>query len=159
MMESSSYLDYPHIYKKGKILKFKNLDTPKTVRNYLFSSGNTSLQKLANHANNINQIVARCWLKLAKLNSYLGLEQDVSNKLSKKPSPWNKFLTDIKSTLKEGGNSKDNERLSKILIELENLNKKINEIEEKLKPTSEGEEKVLAGLDKIQTYLKGMLGA
>lgn len=156
MMESSSYLDYPHIYKKGKILKFKNLDNPKTVRNYLFSSGNTSLQKLANHANNINQIIARCWLKLAKINSYFGLEKDESNKLSKKQSPWNKFLTDVKSVLKEGGSGKD--ETSKILKEIENLNKRLSEIEEKLKPTSEGEEKVLKGLETIQTYLKNMLG-
>jgi hypothetical protein len=98
-MVMSNKIDFPHIYKKGKILKFKSLD-PQNEKTYLFSSSKPDIQKLVNHTNNLNQITARCWLKMAKLLSYFGLEKDISDPLSKKTS-WNLFKTDLSSLIEE----------------------------------------------------------
>ena len=55
---------------------------------------------MVNHTNNLNQITARCWLKMAKLLSYFGLEKDISDCLSKKTT-WNLFKTDLSSLIEE----------------------------------------------------------
>lgn len=91
-------LKYPHIYKKDKYVKLKSLE-PKTSkhRQYVFAADNdkSNISSIAKHCNNINQVVARNWLKLSKLLSYLGLEKDESDNFSKKKSPFNHFFKDL----------------------------------------------------------------
>lgn len=120
-------LDFPHLYKKGKLLKFKSLDDNKKPRFYLFSSRLPNLQKITNQTNNINQIVGRCWYKLAKLLSYFGIEKDCSNTLRKKASPWNKFFTDLNIYIPEESPSEitNSQKLDVLIQSLSTIEKQI----------------------------------
>nr|WNH14476.1 insect transmission protein factor [Physostegia virginiana caulimovirus 2] len=132
---SAEHYKSPHIYKKKSVLKLKPLDKEKP-RTYLFASEHGGLQAVVNHCNNINQIVARNWLKLSKLLSYMGLEKDISESLSKNKVPFNRFFEDISNSKRKGdGGAKTtnkNENFDKIFKKLELIVNKINQIEKKI---------------------------
>nr|KAJ0204832.1 hypothetical protein LSAT_V11C500297760 [Lactuca sativa] len=77
---------------EGKSLRLKNLDDPTQKKEYAFSSsGKVGVQTLANICNNINQLVARCWLNTLKLNNYFGIQKDISKDILKFNKPFNQF--------------------------------------------------------------------
>ncbi|AFP95347.1 aphid transmission factor [Soybean Putnam virus] len=126
----------PHIYKKGRILKFKKLNEgiDRTNRKYLFSSHGSGIQTVVNHCNNLNQVVARNFLQLAKLLSYFGLSKDPSEDYSKDPSVFKRFFKDLPSTsFKKGGDKKDkNEILEKLTSLIEKQGTKLRDLESKI---------------------------
>ncbi|CAA29524.1 unnamed protein product [Figwort mosaic virus] len=130
---SKDHLDFPHVYKKNKVLKLKPLDLSKNPRSYYFSSQNGSIQAIINHCNNINQITARNWLKLSKVLSYFGLEKDTSDSISKNKSPFNRFLKDISHIFREGeGSTKKASELGEILEKIKNLDLKIENLNKRI---------------------------
>ena len=110
-----SMIDLPHIYKKGKALRLKNLDDPTQKKEYAFSSsGKVGVQTLANLCNNINQIVARCWLNTLKINHYFVIQKDISRDISKNNKPFNQFKKDL-IALQKGGEIDNNSFEKKLL--------------------------------------------
>ena len=123
-----SKIDFPHIYKKGKTIKLKNLDENTEKKEYIFSTPpKTGVQAIANHCNNINQIVARCFLNTLKINHYFGISKDISENLSKNKLPFNQFKEDLNHTLKKGGNTDKFEKLFEIINNQNKLITKLNQ--------------------------------
>lgn len=161
----------PHIYKKGRILKFKKLNegVDRTNRKYLFSSTSSGIASVNNHCNNINQVVARNFLQLAKLLSYFGLSKDPSEDFSKDPSVFKKFFKDFPlSTFKRGG---DKENKAKVLEDLKSLierqNSKLEDLEQKINDLKDNSAKenveelkqdLKKRLDHIDENLKKIIG-
>ncbi|QED42826.1 aphid transmission protein [Silene caulimovirus A] len=160
---------YPHIYKKEQILELKPLSKLTNDRKFFFSSLKGTLPGIISHCNNINEILGRCFLGIAKLNSFFGLAKDPSEKLSKNDSVYNL----AKTIFSEGGSNRDhNKHLEKLLEKLLQdqviLSKKIDELQtqvkemsEKIEPeplTKEDIKKNYDILQKIENGLKGIIG-
>ena len=112
----SDKIDFPHFYKKGKLVKFKTLDENTERKEYIFStSGKAGIQKLINHCNNLNQIVARNFLKTSKLSHYFGISKDISTNFSKNKIPFNQFKSDLASFDKNSFAKKDFEKFFEII--------------------------------------------
>ncbi|AMN10077.1 aphid transmission factor [Angelica bushy stunt virus] len=164
-MSSNPLLQHPHVYKKGKILNLKKLDEgtnkPKRVYNFASSSGN--ITTIQNHCNNLNQIVGRNFLGIAKLLSYFGLSKDPSEKFSKEPTVYNKF----RNLFSDRGRDKDLQPLlEKTYDKLSNLDNKIEKQDIDLKklinrePVSRKEiEDFSREIKEIKEKLVAILGA
>lgn len=128
-------LGFPHIFKKGTPFRFSSLEKNKGNRKYYFSSSTGSnLTTIVNHCNNINQVLARVWLKIAKWNHFTGLQKDPINR-----SPWTKgvdkiafgsYWNKLRSILKEGGSGSKPDDKNK---DLEELTKMVREIQGRLR--------------------------
>lgn len=144
-----SKYDYPHIYKKGKILRIKKLGLNDEVSGpkYTFRSTRPTLQNIVNHCNNMNQILANYWFKLSKLLSYFGLQKDLSDELRKDKSRWNGFKEEFSPLLKKGNSSQKVSNSHDVILEY------LNDIDNKL-PSNLVIEK---GLELIITDFDGKL--
>nr|WNO44309.1 Aphid transmission factor protein [Dahlia common mosaic virus] len=155
----------PHIYKKNRYVKLKSLEPGTKNRRYTFASDNdkSNISSIARHCNNLNQIVARNWLKLSKLTSYLGLEKDESEPFSKNKETFNKFFKDLSKTFKEGGD--DKEKQPNLLPVLEELSNRLGKLDTKIPKdlVTKSELEVLIKdfdkrLEKIQDNIKAIIG-
>lgn len=135
---TDTVLGFPHIYKKGSPFRFSNLDVKKgSNKKYFFSSATgSSLTTIVNHCNNLNQVLARVWLKMSKWNHYIGLQKDPINR-----SPWTKgvnkvafgdYWNKLRSILKEGG-SGSSKPDDKSKDDLETITKMVREIQGRLR--------------------------
>lgn len=130
-MSSNPLLQYPHIYKKGKILNLKRLEegSNKPKRVYTFVSSTPTVITIMQHCNNLNQIVGRNFLGISKLLSYFGLSRDPSEKFSKEPSVFNNH----KKLFLDRGKDKDLQPLlEKIYDNLSNLSAKTEKLDNKI---------------------------
>ena len=124
-----SKIEVPHIFKKGKPLKLKNLDDPTQKKEYLFSTEKVGVHSIGSLCNNMNQILARCWLNTIKINHYFGISKDVSKDISKNKTPFGQFKKDIILF------KNDNDTIEKLTKQLEKLSSQLkdqNEIIQKI---------------------------
>lgn len=118
----------PHIYKKGKWIKLPKLNEgpDRFHREYLFSGTSTNVATAVKACNNLNQIVARNYLILKKLLSYLGINRDNTEKFSKpNKSVFNHFWEKLSHTSRRG-------ELINLGKKLDSINERLGKIEEKL---------------------------
>ena len=116
-----SKIDFPHFYKKGKIVKIKTLDDNTEKKEYVFSTttGKSGVQTIISHCNNLNQIVARCLLQTSKITQYFGISKDISMNVSKNKIQFNQFKTVLAASTKNDVVKKDFEKLFET-IEIQN---------------------------------------
>lgn len=136
----------PHIYKKGRILKFKKLNEgiDRSNRRYLFTSNGSGIASVIHHCNNLNQIVGRNFLGIAKLLSYFGLSKDPSEEFSKNSSIFNKFSKDHPSSSRGDSQSSDLKDLKNLL---ERQNSRILDLEKKIDSLAKDLDKNVAKSD------------
>jgi len=127
----SDKIDFPHFYKKGKLVKIRNLDKSTEKKEYIFSTGKTGIQTIINQCNNINQIVARCLLTTSKLSHYFGITKDISNDISKNQIPFNQFNSDLASFVKNDFVKNDFEKIYEIIEKQNKLTIKLGNTIEK----------------------------
>jgi Aphid transmission protein len=91
--------DFPHFYKKGKFVRIKTLDDDTEKKEYIFSTtaGKAGVKTIIQHCNNLNQIIARCFLNTSKIGHYFGISKDISLNFSKNKKPFNQFKNDLAS--------------------------------------------------------------
>ncbi|AAM53125.1 ORFII [Mirabilis mosaic virus] len=158
----------PHIYKKDKYVRLKPLEpTSSKKRRYIFASNDetSSIKTIAAHCNNLNTIVAKNWLKLSKLLSYLGLEKDESEAYSKNKVPFGNFFTKLRAS-KVG---EDKEKTANLLPTLQEMSSRIGKISEETKKLAENDvvtnkqlETIIKDFDRrlseIQNSVKAIVG-
>nr|WNO44367.1 Aphid transmission factor protein [Dahlia mosaic virus] len=128
----------PHIYKKDKYVKLKSLEPVSSKqRQYYFATDDkkSNIKSIAAHCNNLNVVVAKNWLKLSKLLSYLGLEKDESEAYSKNKLPFGQFFKDLTKSFQEGGDNK--EEKTNLLPTLQEMSNRIGKISEETKKLAE----------------------
>lgn len=166
-----SLTEFPHIYKKEQILRLKPLAKLNNERKFYFNSLKGTIPSIVYHCNNINEIVGRCFLGIAKLNSFFGLSRDPSDKMSvsKSPSVWNQARTIFKSG---GGNGEKHKELVKLLEKalqdqkilekkLDDLRQEVKVLSSKIEPeplTKSDIEFTSETLRRIDESLKSILG-
>ena len=170
-------MDYPHFYKKGKLVKIKNLDDNTEKKEYTFSTEKTSIPTIVHQCNNLNQIVARCLLTTSKISHYFGITKNISKDISKNKKPFNQFNIDLASFVKNDFENKFSklyeiiEKQNKLTIKLGNTIEKHSILLENCLKNNQFVEKVakeavIEGILKetnlkinnIQDQLKQMIG-
>lgn len=160
----SELTEFPHIYKKNQIFKFKGLSKNTNGRRFAFSSLKGTIPSLVNQGNNLNEIVGRCLIGIWKLNSFFGISKDPTDKpnVSKGQSVYN----NARLIFKQGGDmSKEfqtiKELLKNLLQDQKILEKKIEELNSRIEPEPLTKEKLdnLEGiLSRLDNNVKTVLG-
>ena len=128
-----SKINFPHFYKKGKIVKIKTLDEDTEKKEYVFSApaAKSGVQTIINHCNNLNQIVARCLLQTSKMTHYFGISKDISMNVSKNKIHFNQFKTILAANTKNDFVKKDLEKLFETIETQNKLTLKLTQTIEK----------------------------
>ena len=124
-------IESPHFYKKGKLVKIKNLDNSTEKKEYIFSTEKPSIPAIIHHCNNLNQMVARCLLKTSKIGHYFGITKDISKDISKNKKPFNQFNNDLASLVKNEFCKNNFEKLFEIIEKQNKLTIKLGNTIEK----------------------------
>lgn len=120
--------DYLYGYKKIKILVFKPLVKLENGRKFFFLLKQGIFSVFIVHCNNLNEIVFRNFLGIFKLILFFGLQKDLSDKLFKNESVWDKVKTVFLDRGSDRFLVKENIKfLEKISNDLINLKNKLDE--------------------------------
>lgn len=120
--------DYLYGYKKIKILVFKSLVKLENGRKFFFLLKQGIFSVFIVYCNNLNEIVFRNFLGIFKLILFFGLQKDLSDKLFKNESVWDKVKTVFLDRGSDRFLVKENIKfLEKISNDLINLKNKLDE--------------------------------